>query len=389
MELKSSPFPPELNFLCSVSRPKLDHLPAETMLHEGLKWPLLLNLARAHGVRPQLIGTLSALDWKGVPSEARRSLMEFARLHKARSLFFADQLLEVADKFAERTIRFATFKGPSLAATLYGDLSRREYNDIDLIVDKERIKEAQAALAPLGYRPVYPSSAFRDAFLSYQRQSALVREDHLLAIDLHWAFTSTQVPFPVTPAEIWRNLDNIQLGGQSIPTLGQGDLALFLAGHGTKEGWRCLGWVCDFAMLIEKHPDLDWCDLLGRARQKRCGRTLLLDCQLAAQLLGTRVEGVLLKLAENDSRSRLGAEKLVQRIGDEFPASSSERTFGELELCETRAQRGKILTRLLITRTVGDYDSMPLPSYLWRAYHVTRPFRLIAKAVRGLFTRGL
>ena len=31
------------------------------------------------------------------------------------------------------------------------------------------------------------------------------------------------------------------------------EMALFLAGHGTKEGWRCLGWVGDFAMFIEKH----------------------------------------------------------------------------------------------------------------------------------------
>ena len=29
------------------------------------------------------------------------------------------------------------------------------------------------------------------------------------------------------------------------------DLALFLAAHGTKKGWRSLIWVCDFAELHE------------------------------------------------------------------------------------------------------------------------------------------
>ena len=85
-----------------------------------------------------------------------------------------------------------------------------------------------------------------------------------------------------------------------VPTLGRANLALLLAGHGAKEGWRCLGWVGDFAMFIEKHPDLDWSNLLERAQRRGCGRSLLVGCQLAAQLLGTRVDADLLELAENN-----------------------------------------------------------------------------------------
>ena len=39
------------------------------------------------------------------------------------------------------------------------------------------------------------------------------------------------------------------------------------------------------------------------------------------------------------------------------------------------------LVTLLITRTVGDHQAMPLPKPLWGIYYLTRPFRLAGKVV--------
>jgi hypothetical protein len=378
---------PEFDLLCLAARPRPDYARVAAVLGTGLEWCRLLSLAEAHCVRPQLIRALRDLDWISVPPEARQSLSGFLRLHKARSLFFAGQLVQVADQFSQRAIPFATFKGPSLAAAVYGDLSLREYNDIDIIVQKKHVAQAEEILGCLGYKSVAGSSAFRRAFLSYQGQFALLREmreSPKLAIDLHWDFACAHVPFPLSPREIWSNLEKADIGGRAVPTLGRSDLALFLAGHGTKEGWRCLGWVCDFAMFIETHPDLDWTRLLERARQRGSGRSLLLGCQLAAQLLGTRVKGDLLRFGENNAQFRLAAETVVRRIDRGFPARSSEHVLGDFELCQNWVQRTRFIGRLLFTRTAGDYISLPLPRPLWRVYHLTRPFRLAGKAITSL-----
>uniref|UniRef100_UPI0013D5E942 nucleotidyltransferase family protein n=2 Tax=Pseudomonadota TaxID=1224 RepID=UPI0013D5E942 len=63
------------------------------------------------------------------------------------------------------------------------------------------------------------------------------------AIDLHWDFTGVHLPFPLTPAEIWDSLETIKVGQRDVPAITGADLALLLAGHGTKERWRSLGWV--------------------------------------------------------------------------------------------------------------------------------------------------
>jgi hypothetical protein len=362
-----------------VSRPRPDYSWARAITRTELEWGRLLSLAAAHGVRPHLISALVELDWAGVPSNVKQSLVEFSQLHKARSLFVAGQLIEAADQLSRRSIRFATFKGPALAAAVYGDLSRRECNDIDIIVDDHQIPEAEAVLSALGYKSVYSSAAFRRTFLSYQGQIMLVGKNHDLAIDLHWDFATRGVPFPISRAEIWSNLEKLEIGGQTVPALGRNDLALYLAGHGTKEGWSCLGWVSDFAFVIERYPDLDWARLLNRARNKGCGRSLFLGCELAAQLLDTRVKGDFPKPAKSSEDPKSTAESIVRRLRTEFPAASSERLFGDLNLCETRRQKARAIGRLIITRTAGDYSSKPLAESLWRVYYVTRPFRLAGK----------
>jgi hypothetical protein len=384
MLLNSAQGSPEFGILCSVARANPDPSQIATALKSDIEWRTLLSHAKAHGVRPQLIRAFRELDWIGVPLETKRSLLDFMQLHRARSLFIAGELIKVSDQLSQRAIRFATFKGPSLATALYGDLSLRECNDIDIIVDENHVAQAEAILGSLGYRGILGSSVFRDAFLSYQRQFAFVRETPSLAVDLHWDFTASHVPFPVSPSEIWNNLEQVDIGGRPVPTLGRNDLGLLLAGHGTKEGWRCLGWVADFAMFIQKHPDLDWNYLLNRAQRRGCGRSLLLGCQLAAQLLGTRVKADMLQLAENTRQLLLVAETMVHRIRSDFPAASLDRDLGDLELCESRLQKACAIGKLLITRTVGDYVSMPLPRRLWRIYHVTRPFRLAGKAITRL-----
>ena len=379
-----SPAPAEFGVLCLVARTTPDHSEIATALKGDFDWGALLSLAVAHGIRPQLIRAFQELDWIGVPSETKRSLLDFLHVQKIRSLFVASELIRVSKQFSQRGIRFATFKGPSLAAALYGDLSLRECNDIDIIVDKQDVAQAEAILGSLGYRAVHGSPVFRHAFLAYQRQFAFVRESPRFAVDLHWDFADSYVPFPISPAEIWNNLEELDMGGWAVPTLGRNNLALFLAGHGSKEGWRCLSWVGDFAMLIEKHHDLDWDHLLARAQRRGCGRSLLLGCYLAAELLGTRVKIDLHTVAKNTGQSILTAETVLHRVRNEFPAASLDRELGSLELCENWLQKARAIGKLLITRTVGDYVSMPLPRRLWRIYHLTRPFRLAGKAITRL-----
>lgn len=373
----------EFDLLCLLVRPVPDLAGARRMLQAGADLSALWALAAHHRVRPRLVGLLGALD-SALPEALAGMIADFQRHHCARALSLVHELRRLAAGLAQRGVPFAAFKGPVLAVALYGDPASREYADLDLIVPYIRYDEAEQALAALGYRGVQGDRAFRRAFLSHLRQFAFVRDEIDATIDLHWAFCGAHLPFPLSPDDIWASLEQVSVGGHALPTIGGSDLALLLAGHGTKEGWRNLDWVGDFAALVVARPALDWEDVYRRARQQRCGDSVLLACTMAERLLDVAVPRALTAPRDRRLRVARAADSLVQGLRQGRPAALPSESFTDLHLCERRRDTLRAVVTLALARTAGDYSALPLPPSLWRLYHATRPFRLAAKAIASL-----
>jgi hypothetical protein len=374
---------PEFGFLCSLVRPCPDHRRALEFARNGLNWADVERLAAAHGVRPRLVSTLNSSASAGKFGQLRRALQQFRRGHVARNLHAAGELGRIANSFDQRGIDFATFKGIALAETLYGDISRREFNDIDIIVRPSDLEAAESALESCGYRAALGSSReWRKAFLSYQRQYAFVRPDSKFSIDLHWDFSSQYFAFPLRESDIWSKLDHVQIAGRAIPTLNGETLAIYLVGHGAKEGWKSLGWICDFADFYRLRPDIDWADLSRRldAGGRGC---LLLGLLLTRELLGVPVEGELLKDASHDSEIRSLFKFTLRRLSSAAESKNPhpEMSLDYLESCRSWGEKTRVFWLLATTRTVSDYNAIPLPWPVWRLYHLIRPFRLAAKTL--------
>ncbi|MDP1749957.1 MAG: nucleotidyltransferase family protein [Reyranella sp.] len=374
----------EFELLCLAARPKPDLTRVRDVLRQGVDYRHLIEISEYHGVRPSLFRCLSDVAWDTVPASARESLEAFQRRHLVRTLALSDELRRVAGLFADSGIPIVTFKGLALAMALYGGLANRECNDIDVIVPEGQIGEAERLLAQLGYRNAQGDEDFRRAFLVHQRQYAFARADGIGAIDLHWDFSGTHVPFPLAPADIWDDLAQISIGDHRVATVGGANLALLLAGHGTKEAWHALKWVCDFAWMIDRNPDLDWLDVHRRARLRRCGDSVLLGCSLVQRLLDVAVPHDLAGLVARSGRVRSLTASLVDHMRLGFLPTVSDENFTDLALCDGRLAQVKAALKLIFTPTAGDYEAMKLPAMLWSAYYVTRPFRLAVKALAAL-----
>ena len=373
---------PEFEFLCCIANPQLPLERARALLAAGLDFDELTRLAAHHAIRPLLLKAFASLGWQNVPAPVREGLERFAQAHRLRSLSFAEELCRVSRALQAAGVPFAAFKGIVLASALYGDPAGREYLDIDIAVPADRVQAAEDTLATLGYHGHQGDRAFRHTFLSYLRQFALVSADDRFAIDLHWGFSGAYVPFPLAPEDIWSDLASFEFGGRPVPVLSDADLALLLAGHGTKEQWRTLGWVKDFALLIERRPGLDWAAIHCRAEARGCGGCVILGALLARDLLGIDLPPALGSLAAADRRSTRKAAALISRLELGLPEPESLPNFSDLDLCDRQLDRVKAVLGLAFTPTAGDYSAMPLPPALWGLYRLTRPFRLAAKAAR-------
>jgi len=370
----------EFDLLCRLVGPRPHLAAAREILRAGVDIDALLQSAELNSLRPRLIAGLAAASWDAIPDTVHASLAAFRQAHLACALSAAHQLCRVASALAARHIPVAAFKGATLAKQLDGDLSAREYTDIDLIVPKAQFAQAEDVLAALGYRGE-GDRAFRHAFLAYLRQYAFIDPELGVAIDLHWDFSGSHVPFPLDPGEIWDELEQVPVGFQRVPAVSGANLALLLAGHGTKEGWRSLDWICDFAMLVDRRPELDWLAIHRRAQRRGCGDSVLLGCALAERLFDVPLPPALSRPVTQRQRIRSLADALVGELRRNALAPKKTENLSDLGLCDTRRDRIGAVLKLAFTRTVGDYQAMPLPPQLWRVYHATRPFRLAAKAL--------
>jgi hypothetical protein len=326
--------------------------------------------------------------WDDVPEFVQRELTLFNRANRQKNLVFTAELLDLLAIFKHKAIPITVFKGPVLAQSVYGDLSLREFSDVDILVHEEDLCKAEDILIARGYQADFPDRNFRSAFLRYQGQYAFRNRESGISIDLHWRLSGKGTAFPVQSEKVWATLGEVSIAGRIVPTLAHDDLVLFLAGHGTKEGWRSLSWVCDFAELLRLDRQIDWIALFERAQQAHCSRPLLLALLLASNLLDAPAPLELLHKARNDSAVRaLEATAMFRMLSSKRDGELTE-FLNELDAYDKLSQRLCTVVTLLTTRTVGDYRSMPLPKYLWGIYYFTRPFRLAGKFARLVLARS-
>jgi hypothetical protein len=308
------------------------------------------------------------------------TLEDFQRFYSPRYLKTAREIARIADALSGQDVPFMLLKGLALARQLYGDISRRDSDDIDFIIPKACLDKTETLLMNCGYKhELGPSSAWRRAFLGYHGQYSFVAtEPSLPRVDLHWELAPRGTPFP--RLDVWTDPDHVQVGNRSIPTIRAGLLPYYLAAHGAKESWRSLGWICDFAQLYCR-ADLDWEALLREGGQSLRGQ-LLLGLTLIERVFGTPVKPELLHAAGN-AKLEAQVRTVIGLLADPFAGKPDQ--LETLRFYGSWRERATALLLLFGRRTVGDYEAMPLPPRFWWAYHLIRPFRLAMKVCRWPF----
>jgi hypothetical protein len=320
-----------------------------------------------------LLQTLKSVCWDTVPQRIQLELTTFNKANVQKNLIFTGELLRLIDLFQQSAIPIAAFKGPLLADSVYGHLSLREFSDLDVIIHEADLPKAEDILIARGYQADFPDRDYRSAFLSYQGQYAFRNSDSGISIDLHWRLSRK---------EIWPRLEQATICGRTVPGLARDDLALFLAAHGTKEEWRSLSWVCDFAEFLRQYRDIDWSKIFERAHQAHCSRALLLAINLAFTLLDAPAPTNLIDEARANSAVQSLSEKARLRMLSTASQDELSEFLNTLKTRDLMRHRLWPAVTLLTTRTVGDYQAMPLPKSLWSIYYFSRPFRLAAKAAK-------
>src|SRR5262249_29670813 len=128
-------------------------------------------------------------------------------------------------------------------------------------------------------------------------------------------------------------------------------------------------------------------EVLDRAQRLHSSRSLLLAIFLASDLLGAKAPLQLIDKARNNSSVRALAKNAKLKMLHPGTETEVSQFLSGLQTHDRLRDRLLPVVTLLTTRTVGDYEAIPLPKILWGAYFFTRPFRLTAKTVEMIIRR--
>jgi hypothetical protein len=366
----------ELVLLCATPAKEERHNSRiRALVDQDLDWARVEEFADWHRLVPLLYWELKATRPDRIPP----SIADSFERNMRNNLLLTGELFRVLSLFDRAGIPAIPFKGPALAAGVYGNLALRTFGDLDVLVPPADAWRARDLLLGEGYRSnlqLHP--ARRQDYLRSYDEFTLYGDNALL--EIHWGFIPPHFSISLDTAAFLERREQLLLGNRSIPSLRPEDLLLVLCVHGAKHCWTHFGLVADIAWLMTKHS-LPSQALLARAKEAGCHRIVLVAAKLACEVLEAPLaEPVARAIDADPAVSVLAGEVLDAIFGkrhDETDILSSARLH--MRMRERLRDRLRYAFRLLTRPGVEDWQMIDLPAALSFLYPVLRYPRLALK----------
>jgi len=352
----------------------------------------LLRIAGRHGLMPLLYHRLNSICPEAVPGTVLRGLKNDFNANLGYNRFLTGELLKLLSLFENHGIRAVAFKGPVLASSVYGDLSLREFSDLDIMICKQEFKKVQDLLLSHGYLPIYRLNNAQEATsIRLGCQYHFRHEKNGVNLEIFWELTPKGLSFPADLRHLWNRLETVSFFGNEILAFSPEDLLHILCFHGYKHAWEALEWICDIAGLIQIHQEIDWKRVMEEAARVDSERTLFLGLYLANTLLDINLPDYIWEKVQSDAKIKSLAWMIYKHLFSERNGSLGilERSLFHLRSIKPSWKQLQYCYYLAIPPSLVEFEILKLPSSLFFLYYPFRSLRLLGKYSVGLWINSL
>jgi hypothetical protein len=376
----------------------------DSLLTADLDWEKLVQTAISKSVMPLLYESLKEIctlegrtnEVKFVPQSVMMQLKILSKMNGHNNIAQTKELLKVLALLAAAGIEAIAFKGPTLAAAVYGDVALRQFNDLDLLVRRQDFQQTIAILIDRGYQsnlskeievclfdhdletPLY----YRNPEINIYNQrieSSLLNRNLETSVDLHWAIPPRQIFNPDRCERLWANLNSIDLLDRQIKIFAPEATLVIQCINVAKEYQHILiphpiAQICDVAKVIQAYPNLNWHLALEIAAELQSEKLFSIGLFTTQDLLKIELPQLII-------------DRLNRILGSNFTLSKKYQTLRQLfvnPLITMDWSLYSIVTLGLylqqaISPNQNDLEFLPLPRRLFFLYYLIRPIRLLVK----------
>jgi hypothetical protein len=353
---------------------------------QALDWDYILDEAATHSLGPLLDRHLRAMASNDgsspIPSSVLERLKVAARANTVRCLFLTAELHKILDVFRAEGIVTIPYKGPVLAEQAYGDLTLRDFDDLDIILPQRDLAKANEAIQGLGYKARFPWIVSSGAPPSLAPGEYNYRNDERRAmVELHTELTLRHFPVAPNLGELAKHLAAVMVGGREVQTFAAEDLLPALCIHGSKDFWVRLSWIADISELVQRYPAFDWDRALRTTELFQAGRMVNLGLALAQNMLNAPLPEEIRKRVLGDAEATSLAQEIEERLlsRDENDYNTGHRFKFRRRMVQGWMAGWRYSVRLAVMPVEEDWEAVRLPASLTPLYIALRPLRLLSK----------
>jgi hypothetical protein len=348
-------------------------------LEAGPDWDEYLHLIGRHGTPGVSWASLSRVSGTAILESVAEQLRRRSDACRRQAVHFAMILAGVLRRFNDAGIPVMPLKGPALSLDIYGDVGLRYSRDLDVEVQKDDLKKAQACLEGGDWKleSTFFSMSPRqwESFLRHEQHINFLHSRTRALLEVHWRM---QWETPGATASRWARSIPVQWQKLSILTMHPGDMALYLCSHGGLHVWFRAKWLGDLARAHTLGL-LDWEASFNDAKNSGQERVILAGLSLLREVYGLTVPELPRSVTRSWSpllvdmpiRALMDPAEPASRVG---PAKLRNRMrLSRYErLLWPRKTGWKILSDLFYSRE--DFRTLALPDRFFWVYRLLRPF---------------
>jgi len=365
---------------CQTNPSSDDHKVIHSYLNtEHFTLHTLIGLANQHGILPLVYKTIKSLPTTHyqLPAKILPEINAQYMSISKRNMLMSAELIRIIQLLEKNSIKAIAFKGPTLSQILYGDITLRQYGDLDVLVKKEDIYKIDTLLKDLGYQRVLKLTPVQEKiYIQNAQDLGFYHSKNGLLFEMHWSLLNEDYPLKINLDTIWETPQTISINQHKIKTFPTEELLTYLCIHGSKHLWERIEWIKDIDLLIRK-KDIDWGKVVKQVDGSGFEAMIYLGLSLAKELFKT-------PLPKNVT-NHISDMKILITLSDfvlenwQSPKNTFQQTYIKLKLFPGIKEQAVFLHKILIKPSLNDYQFIDLPKSFYWVYYFVHPYLLIKK----------
>ena len=187
----------------------------KSLLKSNPDWSFIKHFSAVQGTAPLLYKALkknNLLDL--IPGDVYSYFQNIYFQTQTKNILALEQLRKVLNAFNSKGIRTILLKGIASAEFIYKDIGLRPMGDIDIMVEQERLLDAEKILFNLGYINKEPYKSLKLRTLNiYNHLNAFFNKN--IIIELHREINSIHHFYRIPAHLIWDNIEAVSIENET------------------------------------------------------------------------------------------------------------------------------------------------------------------------------